>query len=273
MLPAACRRPPVATHQAATRVCRAGPPPRFTWASSHCARFRGSNADGALPAVASASPPACCRCSAASQARSASSRCTAADRICFILRARTVIALGGATFAPSCRHDCFEWSSHGCWVAVHCRADFSRQYHGEDLKLWLRYIRRVSCERTRTDRPRKGVAFGILADEVVDRLAEFGTLLANCHGETAARAHGHAVVNLHAGEHLLPEVRSTCEMNSPGSPGTGGRVGTPVAINTSPAVVRKASYDVKLGRCAGDEHGARAVGTSVTVHLASEGSS
>ena len=36
-------------------------------------------------------------------------------------------------------------------------------------------------------------------------------------------------------------------MNSPGSPGTGVRVGTPVAINTSPAVVRKTSYDVTLG--------------------------
>jgi hypothetical protein len=35
--------------------------------------------------------------------------------------------------------------------------------------------------------------------------------------------------------------------NSPGSPGTGVRVGTPVAINTSPAVVRKTSYDVTLG--------------------------
>src|SRR5215208_6175252 len=37
-------------------------------------------------------------------------------------------------------------------------------------------------------------------------------------------------------------------MNSPGSPGTGVRgAETPVAINTSPAVVRKTSYDVTLG--------------------------
>ena len=39
-------------------------------------------------------------------------------------------------------------------------------------------------------------------------------------------------------------VRSTCVTNSPGSPGTGVRVGAPVAINTSPAVVTKTSYDV-----------------------------
>src|SRR4030095_10536517 len=43
-------------------------------------------------------------------------------------------------------------------------------------------------------------------------------------------------------------VRSTCEVKSPGSPGTGVRgAETPVAINTSPAVVRKTSYDVTLG--------------------------
>src|SRR5688572_24430579 len=42
-------------------------------------------------------------------------------------------------------------------------------------------------------------------------------------------------------------VSSTCVMNSPGSPGTGVRVGTPSAINTSPAVVRKTSYDLVLG--------------------------
>src|SRR4051794_22117683 len=36
-------------------------------------------------------------------------------------------------------------------------------------------------------------------------------------------------------------------MNSPGWPGTGVRLGTPVAINTSPAVVRKTSYDVTWG--------------------------
>ena len=42
------------------------------------------------------------------------------------------------------------------------------------------------------------------------------------------------------------DFRSTCEMNSPGSPGTGvRRAETSVAINTSPAVVRKASYGVK----------------------------
>src|SRR6478672_6559150 len=42
-------------------------------------------------------------------------------------------------------------------------------------------------------------------------------------------------------------VRSTCEMNSPGSPGTAVRLGRPVAINTSPAVVRKTSYEVTWG--------------------------
>src|SRR4051794_9038761 len=36
-------------------------------------------------------------------------------------------------------------------------------------------------------------------------------------------------------------------MNSPGWPGTGVRVGRPVAINTSPEVVRKTSYDVTWG--------------------------